>query len=78
VADNAGTIDSLQIDIGASSDKAVNDIEKVVSSLKKLKAAQQEAKKSGFGKGGNLFKDMDADSVQAMSKIELLRKKLRH
>lgn len=76
MADNAGTIDSLQIDIGASSDKAVNDIEKVVSSLKKLKAAQQEAKKSGFGKGGNLFKDMDADSVQAMSKIELLRKKL--
>lgn len=70
-----GTIDSLSIEIGASSTKAVEDIKKLADSLKELKSAQQSVK-SGNSGTKNTFQNISNDSVQAMSKIDLLRKKL--
>lgn len=70
-----GAIDSISIEIGASSTKAVEDIKKLAQSLKELKTAQQ-AVKSGNSGTKNTFQNISDSSVQAMSKIELLRKKL--
>ena len=70
-----GAIDSLSIEIGASSTKAVEDIKKLAKSLKELKTAQQDVK-SGTSGTKNTFQNISDSSVQAMSKIELLRKKL--
>ena len=70
-----GAIDSLSIEIGASSTKAVEDIKKLADSLKELKSAQQSVK-SGNSGTKNTFQNISNDSVQAMSKIDLLRKKL--
>lgn len=70
-----GTIDSLSIEIGASSTKAVEDIKKLADSLKELKSAQQSVK-SGNSGTKSTFQNISKDSIQAMSKIDLLRKKL--
>ena len=70
-----GTIDSLQIEIESSSEKAINDVKKLTDSLKQLKAAQG-AVKSGSSSSNNMMKTLSADSVLASSKIDLLRKKL--
>lgn len=70
-----GAIDSISIEIGASSTKAVEDIKKLAQSLKELKTAQQ-AVKSGNSGTKNTFQNISDSSVQAMSKIDLLRKKL--
>ena len=75
MAEGAGPIDSLSIEIGASSTKAVEDIKKLAKSLKELKTAQQDVK-SGTSGTKNTFQNISDSSVQAMSKIELLRKKL--
>lgn len=70
-----GTIDKLSIEISASSNKAAEDIKKTAESLKALKTAAQSVS-SAKTATANMFKGMSADSVQAMSKIDLLRKKL--
>ena len=70
-----GAIDSLSIEIGASSTKAVEDIKKLADSLKALKSAQQSVKSGNTGTKST-FQNISDSSIQAMSKIDLLRKKL--
>ena len=69
-----GTIDSLQIEIESSSEKAINNIQKLTESLKELKSVQssKSQKSDMFTK----MKTMSSDAVTSMSKIELLRMRL--
>lgn len=70
-----GAIDSLSIEIGASSTKAVEEVKKLADSLKELKSAQKSVK-SGNSGTKNTFQNIGEDSALAMSKIELLKKKV--
>ena len=70
-----GAIDSLSIEIGASSTKAAEEVKKLADSLKALKSAQQSVK-SGNSGTKNTFQNIGEDSALAMSKIELLKKKV--
>lgn len=74
MAENAGAIDSISIEIGASASEAVEKINAVAKSLRDLKKAQ-----SGTGAKSDLLtkmKSMSSDAVNSMSKIDLLRMKL--
>lgn len=70
-----GTIDSLSIEIGASSTKAVQGIQTLTESLKGLKKAQS-GNKSGKSDMLTKMKSMSSDAAESMSKIDLLRMKL--
>ena len=70
-----GVIDSLSIEIEASSSKAAQEVQNLANSLKELKSAQQSVK-NGNSNTKTIIHTISSDSVQAMSKIELLRKKL--
>ena len=75
MADSGGAaIDKLSIEIGASADAAVKKINEVAHALRNLKKEQTAsgAKQTVVAQ----MKEMGADAVQAMSKVDLLRMKL--
>ena len=73
MAENTGAIDSISIEIGASATEAVKKINDVANALKKLKTERTSSTASNTS---NMFKQIGAGSINALSKVELLRIKL--
>lgn len=77
-----GVIDNLDIEVSASSEGIVQKLNDIADALSRVKTAASGNKFSGLKqairpvRGANIFKDMTADQVAAMSKADLVKAKM--
>lgn len=67
MAENAGTIDSLEIEISASSSKATNHLNKLTAALESVKKAANSGFGSGMKKSMDQIGESDQDKVRGLA-----------